>query len=117
MCSYYLQSTRSVITPDGNAQLWLENYYDSCHHHYYRAQIQNRRSSGNISCTMHIRVWVCGTFEEDLVWSDSLTPGQVISHDSHIWTYGVTCGPQADNYDTYIYTPTTYHNPTTYLKF
>ncbi len=117
MCTWALAGTRSVITPDGNAQVWLENYYDGCHHHYYRAQIQNRRSSGDIYSAASIRVWVCGTYEGSWEWNDTLTPGQIASHDSPTFAYGITCGAQADNYNTCVTTPTTYCNPTTYLNF
>jgi hypothetical protein len=114
-CAWVMQSTRSVITPDGAAQLWLQNFYDGCHNHYYRVQIHNY-SALTITARLHVRVWVCGTFKEDLVWNDTLAPAAGATHASHVWAYGFFCGPQADNYDTYVWTPTAYHNPSTYLS-
>ena len=115
-CGWYMQGTKSVITPDGNAQLWLQNFYDGSHNHYYQAQVQNRQSA-SITTTMHIRVWVCGSFKEDLSWDNTVVGFAVVSHVSHTWNYSGLCGPQADNYDTYIRTPTVYHSPTTSLSF
>lgn len=117
MCTWYMQNAKSLITPDGNAQLWLQNFYDGCHNHYYQAQLHNRKTSGSITSTMHIRVWVCGTFKEDLVWNDTIPANGTVTHISHTWNYGIFCGPQADNYDTYIWTPTAYHSPTTNLSY
>ena len=116
MCTWVMQNSKSLITPDGRAQLWLQNFYDGCHNHYYQAQLWNK-SSVTITSRMHIRVWVCGTFKEDLSWNDTLLPGDVVTHDSHTWNYGTFCAAQADNYDTYIWTPTQYHSPTTSLSY
>ncbi len=117
MCNWYMQGTRSMITPDGHAQLWLQNFYDNCHNHYYQAQIHNIRLDAGINSTMHIRVWVCGNFKEDLVWNDTIPANGIVTHVSHTWNYGITCGPQADNYNTQIWTPTEYQAPTTSLRF
>jgi hypothetical protein len=117
MCTWAMQNAKSLITPDGNAQLWLQNFYDGCHNHYYQAQLHNRKTSGDITSTMHIRVWVCGTFKEDLVWNDTIPANGTVTHVSRVWSYGLFCGPQADNYDTHIWTPTAYHSPTTALSY
>ncbi len=116
MCTWYMQSTKSLITPDNNAQLWLQNFYDGCHNHYYQVQLHNRRLDASITSTMHVRVWVCGTFEEDLSWNDTILPNAVATHVSHTWHYGILCAAQADNYNTKIWTPTLYQAPTTSLS-
>jgi hypothetical protein len=113
-CSYgSLAQTKSKVFT--KVQIWLQVYQDGSGCRHYEAQFQNR-SSGAITITDHIRVWVCGTYKGTFGGSTFTLyhTGDVLNDTTPSFSYNWWCGAQADNYWTTA-AGNTY--PATYLNY